>query len=218
MKRHTLRISAVLIVLALFSAPAAAMPVETGEAFTLSFSAETCSGCWPWESTLPDVTIEGLLTVVPVTGGSFWDPWFADYAWHSALMVTGISGTLSIDCMGVAGCVGDGFYSLSYVQANPGGDGWSSPLGDGSYLLFNDLFRYVVFSAEGSGLNTRIINDNAYNLFQWASPATGYGTQVPIQLSAVQVPEPSSLSLLAVGFVGVTILKSRQRKRSSSRS
>jgi hypothetical protein len=201
MKCHTFRISGVLIVLALFAMRAEAAPITTGDAYNIAFSAETCTQCWGGQ-VLPSVTIEGLLTVVPVTGATFWDAFFGDYAWHSGLMVTAISGTLDIDCLGIAGCFGDGFYSLSFLQAL---------LGDGSYLLSDDIPRYVVFSAEGSGLDTRIINDNANSLFQWSSPATGFGTQVPINWSAVQVPEPSSLTLLALGLIGVMRLKSRRR-------
>src|SRR5262245_56477258 len=111
-----LRVGAVLTILAVFSLPAEATPIQTGQAFTLSVNGETCAGCWPWQSTLPDVNIEALLSVVPVMG-TFWDPWYGAYLQQNALMVTGISGTLSIDCLGVAGCEGDGTYSLSFLQA-----------------------------------------------------------------------------------------------------
>jgi hypothetical protein len=207
MKSYTFRVGGVLILLALFSMAAEASPIQTGDAFNMAFSGETCTLCWG-NQVLPSVTIEGLLTVVPVTGATFWDPWYTDYVWHSGLMVTGISGTLDIDCLAIAGCFGDGSYSMSFLQA---------PLGDGSYLLSGSIPRFVVFSADGSGLDTRLINDNAYNLLQWSSPATGFGNQVPINWSAVQVPEPSSLSVLAVGLLGVTFLKSRHRKRSRTR-
>jgi len=200
-----LKASAVLAILALFSLPAEATPIQTGAAFSLSIKGETCAGCWPWQSTLPDVNIEALLSVVPVMG-TFWDPSYGAYLQQNALMVTGISGTASIDCLGVAGCVGDGTYSLSFLQA---------PLGDGSYLWGANTPRYAVFSANGSGYSTRIINDNAYNLFQWSSPTTGFGSQVPINWSAVRVPEPSSLSLLSVGVIGVTLFKRRRRSRMS---
>ena len=196
-------VAAVLLTVALFSTPAAAAPIPMGEAYSIYFQTETCDSCWPGESSLPDVTIAGFLTVVPVTGASFWDPMYGDGAWPSGLMVTDISGNLSLDCMALAGCFGDGAYSLSFLPA---------PNGDGSYLL-SDIPRYLVFSAAGSGLNTRIINDNAYNLMQWSSPTTGFGTQTPISWSAVSVPEPSSLSLLAVGLIGVTLFKRRRRSR-----
>jgi hypothetical protein len=209
-KRHLLRVCSVVAILAFLSLQAEATPIQTGEAYNIAFRAETCDFCWPPESSLPNITIQGLMTVVPVTSASFWDPLFGEGAWQSALLITGIDGTLSIDCQGVAGCSGDGLYDVAFAAATPGSDGWSTPRGDGSYLLF-DVPRYSVFSAVGSGLNTRLINDNAGNLFQWASPRTGFGTQAPVTWTATKVPEPSSLAVFSVGVAAVLFLKSRRR-------
>ena len=206
MKTHVFTIGAVLLTFVLLSAPspAQAAPVPLGEAFSMYFHGETCDTCWPPQP-LPDVTIDGFLTVVPVTGASFWDPMYGAGAWSGGLMVTGITGNMSLDCGGIAGCSSGSSYALSYLQA---------PLGDGSYLL-GGLPRYLVFSAVGSSLNTRIINDNANNLIQWNSPPAGFGSQAPITWSAVRVPEPSTLSLMAAGLAGIAALASRRRKRSS---
>jgi len=162
-----------------------ATPIHTGEAFNIAFSGHTCTSCWG-NQTLPSVAFDGLLTVAPVTG-RFWDPWFTDYFMENVNMVTGITGNLTIDCHGLGGCVGDGTYALSFLQA---------PLGDGSYLLFGSTPRYLVFSAIGSGLDTRFINDNAFNLFQW-------NTQVPVNFSTTFVPELSSLALLGIALSAV---------------
>jgi len=106
---------------------------------------------------------------------------------ENVTLVTGITGNLTIDCHGLGGCVGDGTYAMSFLQA---------PLGDGSYLLFGSIPRYLVFSAIGSGLDTRFINDNAFNLFQW-------NTQVPVTFSTTFVPELSSLALLGIALSAV---------------
>jgi hypothetical protein len=195
------------LALLLLSTSAEATPVLTGDAYTITFSAETCTTCWG-PQVLPDIALEGQLTVAPATG-AFWDPSLQIY-WGSALMILGISGTIDIDCLGVAGCIGDGSYSLSFLNAIFAGDGWSAPAGDGSYLLF-DTPRYVVFNSVGSGLNTRMINNNAYNLFQWASPVTRFGGQVPIVWGTTRVPEPSSLLLLILGLTPAFALNRRRR-------
>jgi hypothetical protein len=197
----------------LLSTSAEATPVLTGDAYTITFSAQTCTTCWG-PQVLPDIALEGLLTVAPATG-DFWDPALQIH-WGSALMILGISGTLDIDCLGVAGCTGDGSYSLSFLNAIFGGDGWSAPAGDGSYLLF-DTPRYVVFNSVGSGLHTRMINNNAYNLFQWDSPITRFGGQVPIEWHT-RVPEPSSLLLLILGLPPAFALSRRRRATEPSSS
>ena len=179
--------------------------ITTGEAFDLAFHAETCSMCW--SGVLPQVSMDGLLTVAPAIG-SFWDPWYQTYLSGGVLVVTGITGSLTIQ--------GNGTYSLSFLDPDFSGDGWSAPRGDGSYLLpFGP--RYLVFAANGSDLNTRIINDNAYNLFQWSNPDTGYGSQVPVQWSAVQVPEPQPSTLLAFAFIALVLVHraSQTRPRAS---
>jgi hypothetical protein len=164
----------------------------------LDVSATTCFACWN-DPTLASVNVSAQLTVDTVAG-TFWDPAYTDYFTLQALMLMGISGTVSID--------GGTSYSLSFVQPNAGGDGWSAPLGSGSWLLDPYIPRYLVFSADGSGYSTRIINDNAYNLFQWSSSVTGFGNQVPIQWTVTQVPElSSSWALMAVGVLAVVLLK-----------
>ena len=189
-----------------------AAPITIGEGYNMSFSGGTCQGCWG-NQLVPNVTFSGLLTVAPVTGAQLWDPIYGAY-YSSGLMVTALSGTLDINCRGAAGCTGDGTYALSFLQANPGGDGWSAPRGDGSWLLLGSIPRYLVVSADGSGLNTRFINDNAFNLFQWSSPETGYGSQAPVTFTTTRVPEPSSFALLGIGFSAVLgVAGRRTRKR-----
>ncbi len=163
-------------------------------------SGATCYACWG-DPTLPSIDFTAQLTLDSVAG-TFWDPVYTTYVSHQELMLTGITGTVSIG--------GAGSYSFGFLPPNPAGDGWSAPLGTGSWLFDINMPRYLVFSALGSGFDTRIINDNAYDLFQWSSPATGFGTQVPISWTAVLVPEPSSVSLLAVGLVAVALLKSKK--------
>ena len=171
------------------------VPSADASPILVDFSASTCFGCWS-SPTLPSVNISGQLTLESMVG-TYWDPFYQSYETGERLQVLGITGSLTID--------GSAPYSLSFVGANPAGNGWSAPLGDGSWL-FNDSFpRYLVFSTAGFGFDTRIINDNAFNLFQWDSP-TG-GNQVPVSWSAARVPEASSLALLAFGVAALAVLK-----------
>lgn len=189
---------AVLFVLVVF-----AMPARADALYRLTST--TCLGCWGSQP-LPSVNIDAFLTVAPTTG-TFWDPFFQAYINQTVLMLTNITGSVSITCMGIGGCTGDGVYSLSFVPPIFAGDGWSAPRGDGSYLFLDGLPRYLVFSANGSGLNTRIINDNAYNLFQWASPSTQFGDQVPLTGGIVPVHELPSLMLIAAGLVAFALTR-----------
>jgi hypothetical protein len=192
---------AVLFVLVVFAMPSRA---DTLEPTVYRLTSTTCLGCWGSQP-LPGVHIDAFLTVVQTTG-TFWDPFFQAYLNQTVLMLTNITGSVSINCMGIGGCTGDGVYSLSFVPPIFAGDGWSAPRGDGSYLFLNGLPRYLVFSANGSGLNTRIINDNAYNLFQWDSP-THFGGQVPLTSGIVSVRELPSLMLIAAGLVGFALTR-----------
>jgi hypothetical protein len=189
----------VLLFLVVFSKPAHADTIYR-------LTATTCGDCFGGGSTLPSVNIDAFLSVVQTTG-TFWDPFFTAYINQTVLMLTGITGTVSINCMGVAGCTGTGVYALAFVPAVFAGDGWSAPRGDGSYLFLSGLPRYLVFSAVGSGLNTRIINDNAFNLFQWENPVTHFGSQVPLTGGVVLVPEPSSLMLAVAGLLGIVFVR-----------
>src|SRR5688500_15507371 len=109
MRRSLLALAVVLLVAN--ARPADATPIATGEAFNLSFHATTCSGCW--SGALPSVILDGTLTVVPATG-SFWDPWFQTF-FSGGLLVTALTGTVEIDCLGIGGCGGGGSYSLSFL-------------------------------------------------------------------------------------------------------
>jgi hypothetical protein len=171
----------------LFSTFADAAPPVIGDAHGLVFSGESCFDCLPGQTIGVSATIQGHMIVAPVTGGQFWDARNGSYSGLSPddLMVLGISGTLTIDCGGVVYCPGEGTYSLSFLP--PGGNGWSGPLGDGSWIRPFEP-RYVVFSADGSGLYTRMINDNAANLLQWTDPGTGQGGQVAIHWNTRVVP------------------------------
>jgi PEP-CTERM motif len=192
----------VLLLLVVFSRPVHA---DTIDPTVYRLTATTCVGCFGSQP-LPSVHIDAFLSVVQTTG-TFWDPFFTAYINQTVLMLTGITGSVSINCMGIAGCAGDGTYALSFVPAIFAGDGWSAPRGDGSYLFLDGLPRYLVFSSVGSGLNTRVINDNAFNLFQWENPVTHFGSQVPLMGGVVQVPEPSSLMLAAAGLLGLLFLR-----------
>jgi hypothetical protein len=191
--------------------PAHASPIPVGEAYSVSFDATTCVACWGG-GPLPTVTINGTLSVVPVTGGQFYYPFYGAY-FSSADMVVGMTGTATIDCNDLAGCTGDGTYAMSLAQPGPGTNtnGWSTPLGDGSWLVGLDP-EYLVLSAAGSGLDTRFINDNSSNLLQWESSTTHEGTQVPVHWNAVRVPESSSIVLLAIGAVAIVLVKVQQRE------
>jgi hypothetical protein len=173
------------------------VPSADASPILVDFSASTCFGCWS-SPTLPSVNVSGQLTLESIVG-TYWDPVYQSYETGERLKVLGITGSLTID--------GSAPYSLSFVGANPAANGWSAPLGDGSWL-FNDSFpRYLVFSTAGFGFDTRIINDNAYNLFQWSSPTTGFGSQVPVRWTATPVPEESSLALLGLGVAALIFFK-----------
>jgi hypothetical protein len=136
-----------------------------------------------------------------VIGAQLWDPWYQTYL-SSGLIVTGLTGTLSIDCLGVGWCSGQGTYLLSFLQP---------PLGDGSWLLYTNTPRYLVVSAEGLSPYARFINDNSVNLFQWSS------SQVPVTFSTTRVPESLSLVLLSIGLSAVFVVAGRfGRKRNSA--
>jgi hypothetical protein len=194
-----------LILLMPLAGSVEATPIQTGDAFDVAFHATTCQNCWGPNENLPIVDVQGILTVAP-TLGTFWDPWYQTHFLQDVLMVTAVTGTLTIDCSGVAVCAGEGAYSLSFLAANPSGDGWSAPRGDGSYLWpfsAGGIPRYVVFSADGAPFDTRFIHDNAYNLFQWNG-------QVPVHFSAQRVPDrSSSLVLLTIAIAALSAVKIR---------
>lgn len=173
--------------------PACATPI------VLDVTVTTCFTCWSYpdpDPTFPDINMTAQLTVEQ-TAGSFWDPWYQTYS-SSGLMVQDVSGTFTYN--------GDS-YPLASVPVTQGDGSWLMPGGS--------VPRYFVFSAEGFGYGTRLINDNAYNLFQWTD-SSGYGGQVPVQWSAVPaieaaaVPDASSpFMLLSIGFVAVIFLTHR---------
>jgi len=121
--RTTRHIWAALLMTLLLGAvtPAAATPIETGEAATAVFHGNTCVFCAPWSRPpQPDVTLEGTMTVVPAIGTYFQQYW--KYLFQGEeLLVTQVSGTLTIDCHGIVGCQDDGVHALSLAPA-PYGD------------------------------------------------------------------------------------------------
>jgi hypothetical protein len=206
MRRSICGVACILVGLAVLPESAEATTIS-GSAYTIGFSAATCTACWGAAQSLPSVSIEGMLTIVPANA-TFWDPVFATYLNENAWMVTDVSGSLDIGCIAANGCAKAASFPLSFVPAGKAADGWAAPLGAGSYLLTGNLPRYVVFSASGSGLNTRIINDNAFNLFQWGSPLTRFGSQVPITWQAFSVPDrASSLGMFLLSLGSLIALK-----------
>jgi hypothetical protein len=169
-------------------APAAAVPVTVGEAYKLAFHAETCHDCPLWSSsTLPNVTMDGVLTVIDTTDGLFWDVVYADFAYKNVTMITGVTGTVTVDCMGILSCSGNGTYAMAFVPpAN----------GDGSYLFAGTPMYFQFAAGSTSGI---IRNDHFLNYY--SGPGSN---QLPVTFSVTRVPDAaSSVLLIAMGMAGL---------------
>lgn len=185
---------AACIVLFMSVAPARATAIEIGDPYQMSFHASTCTLCWPW-STSPELTLDGTLTVA-LASGNFWDPIYQMY-WTRALMITDVSGTMTVDCLGVAWCTGSGSYAMSFLPTTHS---------DGSYLLWG-IPRLFVFGLDGPVIGSSIFNDNAFNLASWS------GTMVPVTWSSQVIPTPevSTLTMLLAANVLLFVFARRSR-------
>jgi len=147
-------------------------------------SATTCTTCFP--STV-NIDLHAQFTVQLVTG-QFFNSGAGHFFTGTVAEVVGITGTLNGQPMTLI----------------------PPRYGDGSWL-FPDSYGLgtVYFMAGGSPLSW-LQNDNAFNLVEITDPnGSGFGTNTPINWSAVPLPEPPSFVLLAVGLVGVAFWKLR---------
>jgi hypothetical protein len=172
-------------------------PVKADTVSTLlHVSGSTCGSCWAGQ-TLPNVSFEGTLTVIPGSG-MYWHPFFQAF----------VNGDTALEVIAFTGLL-DGQYPIALIPGDQG---------DGRSWMFSpNLPVYVSFSA-GSAGNFRIIWDNAFILFQDRAEPFYMPTapQVPIMWNASPVPEASSISILAVGFVALMLVKAGTRNWRSS--
>lgn len=196
MPQRFLSLLACFPLVALFASSVEAAAIPIGEAFNIVFHSESFKIESPGPPTPepPNIKIDGVLTVV-LANGQFLDLFHQDF-YSFALMATGITGTVSIDCSPstVFGqCGRSGNYTFSSIF----------PLGrgDGSYLLPSTGLGALSFG--GDGASFFLFNDLAYNYFY--APDV---FQVPVTWSATRVPDTaSSLLLLAIGMAGIAYMK-----------
>jgi PEP-CTERM motif-containing protein len=168
----------VLVVLLLCS-----MAHADGVSTVLDVSATTCTYCFGSPNPL-SIDLQAQFTVKLVTG-QFFNSGGAYLFTGTVDEVVAITGTLN-------------GHPMTLISPPHGGDGsWLYP---GSYALGT-----VYFMADGSV--SWLENDVAYNRLEISQPSNGYGSDNLINWSAVQVPEPESFVLLAVGLIGLVFLK-----------
>ncbi len=186
---------AALIALVLSAVPASAAPIPVGEAYGLNFHAETCFFCMPQNlGALPNITMDGVLTVIDVTNAVFYDPVYGfgpgGLYYTTGTLITDVSGTMTVDCAAAnsARCSFGGSYTLSFAQA---------PRGDGSYLLGGTPI-VVHFAANGAG--STLVNDRFrdYLYAPGVNQVPMSWTQTRVAAPSVSVPDPSSSIALSV--------------------
>ena len=150
-------------------------------------------GCWP-QQTHPNITIDGVLTVVPVINAVFPDTVFGfgpnPLIYTSGDWVTNVTGTMTVDCGRLPTCRG-GTYQLTYIPSTQ-----LTSKGDGSYL-YRDSPRYLAFGANGN--ISWILYDRAFTYLH--APDVN---QTPILWASTRVPVPDativSMPRVLVGF------------------
>ena len=202
MRSTPIFIGVILIFLFSLPTPAAAVPVTVGQAYNLAFHAETCHDCPLWSSsTLPKITMDGVLTVIDTTDGLFWEVVYGDFYYRNVTMITGVTGTVTVDCMGILSCGAGGSYAMAFAPP---------ARGDGSYLV-SGTPMYFQFAA-GSNVS-RISNDHFLNYY--SGPGSN---QLPVIFSIAQVPDPaSSILLIAMGMAGIAGMRVVIRRLSPGR-
>lgn len=184
---RTLAVSLALTGLVASAMPADASPIlASPAAILLNVTAETCFECWN-DPTLPNVTIDAQLTVVPETG-RFFDPFYQDYVFGTFFRVLSITGMFN------------GVHAMSLAAAPNG----IAPWVDRTYAP-----GLLYFAAAGASY--RVISDHASILLQ--GPTGSHHPQLPLRWRAVAVPDVSStFVLLALGVVGSLLVKRRAER------
>lgn len=186
-------LSAIVFAVLFFSISAQATPITIGDPYDVAFSAITCHGCFGSTQSPIDISLQGVMTIVPTTG-QFYMVKYADYFVGQAQMITALTGTLTIACNGVSGCQ-DGTWNMVFAQA---------PRGDGSYI---GSYEYINFTLDGMPSLWTSFFDSGYSFLsgRWVAPI-GY--------RMTRVPEVPSMALLPIGLVGLGMLRRRQIMRS----
>jgi hypothetical protein len=178
-RRDRFRIGILLFGLVALSIRSEASGFDLSAVTLVDISATTCFECWN-DPSLPTVNIEATLSVIPVTG-EYYDPYFQTFLHGNFLQVIGLTGLF------------DGLYPMSFVSPPDGAIPW----------LYTDFSPGYVYFMVG-GTESRFINDHAYNLLQ-NSIDGNVNTPLHWNAAPTQVPEPSALTLFAVGVVGLAM-------------
>ena len=195
-----------LILLFAFTVPANATTIPLGEAYYLSFHSHSYPDAMI-PTPVPNVTMEGVLTVVPRIDGQFWTHnnniimnWMAD------ALVIAASGTAVLDCAPTPRECTSGSYTFSLAPPT---------LGHESYLLgdFRPTPLRLQYDDGRGGLGLYY----NYGRIFWS---TGY--EIPMTFTTTRVAAPlsvpdasSSLLLLALSMASLAGIRTRFAKHHS---